>query len=484
MKIIESRELRLHGVFECPSCRAKCIFDIVEASPSTPATEYVKCYLCSILFQMQLQPADSHLRILPQSINVVSNNNNGTNGQRSNEQQQSSANDNEKEKVKMDGTYYEVLGVEKTAAADQIKRAFYKLAMRYHPDKYSGPDPDANEERFKRISAAYQVLSDETLRERYDRYGAEEGAQSTDVAGPFGGDDPEKFFQKMFGGDAFVDLIGDLTISRDFGDVISSSSGGGGGASDPSTANVSSLANGEERERRRKERVNRLAQNLLQKISYYCDHEMWTSTAANNSAAVLQARIKSEFEQRIADEAQELKNSSYGVELLRAIGYMYTLKANQWLGREDTLFGIGKWWNDIREKGHVISETVGTIRSAVELQAALSKLEQQQQQDKDETADDTKSKPAASGTKKAPMTEEEKAFWEQRAAEKGMDTLWKGSKMEIEGVVKDVCDQLLLTGPLADLPKEVLRRRAHALRIIGRIYESVQPDPSNPTTAR
>jgi len=67
--------------------------------------------------------------------------------------------------------YYEVLGLEKGASDEEIKKAFRKLAVKYHPDKNKG-DKDA-EEKFKEINDAYQILGDKEKREKYDKYGFE-----------------------------------------------------------------------------------------------------------------------------------------------------------------------------------------------------------------------------------------------------------------------------------------------------------------------
>src|SRR3989337_4429695 len=64
--------------------------------------------------------------------------------------------------------YYEILGVNKNASADEIKAAYRKLAMQYHPDRNKSPDA---EEKFKELSEAYAVLSDQNKRQQYDQFG-------------------------------------------------------------------------------------------------------------------------------------------------------------------------------------------------------------------------------------------------------------------------------------------------------------------------
>ncbi len=69
----------------------------------------------------------------------------------------------------MSKDYYNVLGVEKTATKEEIKKAFRKLAVKYHPDK--NPDKKEAEEKFKLINEANEILGDPEKRKKYDQYG-------------------------------------------------------------------------------------------------------------------------------------------------------------------------------------------------------------------------------------------------------------------------------------------------------------------------
>jgi molecular chaperone DnaJ len=103
--------------------------------------------------------------------------------------------------------FYEVLGLQKSASDEEIKKAFRKLAIKYHPDKNQGHKEA--EEKFKEINEAYQVLSDPEKKARYDQYGDADAG-----GGNYGGYGAEGFDFSDFGG---------------FGDIFDSFFGGGGG---------------------------------------------------------------------------------------------------------------------------------------------------------------------------------------------------------------------------------------------------------------
>ena len=106
----------------------------------------------------------------------------------------------------MDKDYYDVLGVQKSASQEEIKKAYRELALKYHPDRNKAPDA---EEKFKEINEAYAVLSDPQKRTQYDAYG------------------PDKFGQRysqedIFRGFNFEDIFKDMGININFGGFESS----------------------------------------------------------------------------------------------------------------------------------------------------------------------------------------------------------------------------------------------------------------------
>ena len=116
--------------------------------------------------------------------------------------------------------YYEVLGVEKGATGAEIKKAFRRIAMKFHPDRNS--DDKNSDEKFKEAQEAYEVLGDEEKKSAYDRFG------HAGVDGNSGGG----------GGAGFSDVFGDV-----FGDIFGGGGGRGAGVHARAGARIRDAAN-------------------------------------------------------------------------------------------------------------------------------------------------------------------------------------------------------------------------------------------------
>jgi molecular chaperone DnaJ len=146
--------------------------------------------------------------------------------------------------------YYETLGVSKSASAEELKKAYRKKALEWHPDTHKGADKEVAEKRFKEINEAYQVLSDSQKRAAYDQYGHDAfspggAASGFSGQGPFGrggqtgpftytytsqgGDtpfsgfdfgDPFDIFESFFGGGARAQRKPRYSITVDFMDAV------------------------------------------------------------------------------------------------------------------------------------------------------------------------------------------------------------------------------------------------------------------------
>ena len=149
--------------------------------------------------------------------------------------------------------YYEVLGVQKGASGEDIKKAYRKLALKYHPDR--NPDNKEAEEKFKEAAEAYEILSDDEKRSRYDQFGFA-GVDPNYGAGQGGG------FGGGFGG------FGDF---GDLGDIFGSFFGGGASRSNPNAP-------------RRGENVGARLELTFEEAAFGCEKEVSAQRIENCSA--------------------------------------------------------------------------------------------------------------------------------------------------------------------------------------------------------
>ncbi|KAI1474478.1 DnaJ-domain-containing protein [Daldinia eschscholtzii] len=447
----------------------------------------------------------------------------------------------------VDTSYYDALGVQPTATELEIKKAYRKLAIIHHPDKNPN-DPTAHE-KFQTIGEAYQVLSDPDLRKAYDKYG-KDSAKPTE-----GFVDPAEFFSSIFGGDAFVDWIGEITLMKDLtttmditmageeegdeaefpgteealresaksatvdaagapsaGDVPkpivvedesekpaagiphdapadkppvpsrgASPSPNASGTSTPSrhaipirpalmdrpsddtqllgqTEEERELRKKEkkkggltkeqrdqlaaferERARIRQERVDTLAKKLIDRIS------VWTETDKGPD-------VTKAFEDQIRLEVENLKMESFGLDILHAIGAVYMSKATALL-KSQKFLGIGGFFSRMKDKGTLVKETWNTISSAIDAQQTMEEMARMEQ---------------AGGED---WTDEKKVEYERRVTGKILTAAWRGSKFEIQSVLREVCDSVLHD---KKVPLNKRLERAQALVIIADIFQKAQ----------
>ena len=192
-----------------------------------------------------------------------------------------------------DMRYYDLLGVASDASTDAIKKAYYKRALKLHPDK--NPNNPQAAEQFQKASEAYQVLADSNLRARYDRH----GAASLDVNFM----DAGVFFTMLFGSERFEPYIGRLALA--------------------SAASMEGNLSLHRLNVRQQKREVDLALKLVDIAQPYVEGELDT------------------FKERLRTEAKELAAVSFGPCLLYVVAELYTCRAEEFLGYKTSLLGLG-----------------------------------------------------------------------------------------------------------------------------------------------
>jgi hypothetical protein len=193
-----------------------------------------------------------------------------------------------------------------------------------------------------------------------------------------------------------------------------------------------------ERKKIRDERVANLAKKLVDRIS------VWTETdkATDVTAA---------FKEKIHLEIENLKMESFGLEILHAIGATYIMKASSFL-KSQKFLGISGFFSRIKDKGTLVKDTWSTMSAAIDAQLTMEEMAKLEEQGGDA------------------WTDEKKAEYEKRVTGKILAAAWRGSKFEIQSVLRDVCDSVLNDKKIK-LEKRV--ERAHALMIIGEMFQKV-----------
>lgn len=195
----------------------------------------------------------------------------------------------------------------------------------------------------------------------------------------------------------------------------------------------------EERKKAREDRVNTLANKLIDRLS------VWTETDKGKD-------VSHAFEEKIRLEVENLKMESFGLEILHAVGQTYVQKGTSFL-KSQKFLGISGFFSRLKDKGTLAKETWTTISTAIDAQMTMEEMAKMEERGGED------------------WTDEKKAEYEKRVTGKILAAAWRGSKFEIQSVLRDVCDQIL-NDKRTRLEKRV--ERAHALVIAGNIYAKVR----------
>jgi len=307
---------------------------------------------------------------------------------------------------------YDVLGVQPSASHSEIKKQYYRLARQLHPDK--NPGDELAKKRFQEVSDAYQVLSDDDLRAKYDDQGKEAIGQQPQM-------DATTFYTLLFGSEKFEPLIGQMLLltSMTLEEDTEVEAAGG---------NKLDLQNF----LMRKRQVT-CAVNLRELV------EPFVSGAADEAA----------FRASMKVYGTDLVSVPIGAALLRCIGKAYEYRASQALSSGNVSGGLGEriyaCGAQVYHAGHTISTHVSAASAVLNLVQNISTTQEEESGEEDLALD-----PEAMG---------------QVAR-----LIWTSSIIEIEDLLKQVCFKLTRD---TSIKKEDRRKRAKALAIIGEVFSEL-----------
>lgn len=325
--------------------------------------------------------------------------------------------------------YYDILEVDPKADPSAIKRRYYVLARKYHPDKVIEPEAKKEAEaKFKDIAEAYQVLSDPQLREKYNKDGKDALSGDKTSANDENQTDPALLLAFLFGSDKFKKYIGRLATST------SAMLG------DSPKLSIKDARTLQER------RVTRLAQKLAGNIDPWVEGDfdmcktMWKT------------------------EAEDLCKASYGWELVKVIGMAYEVTAVQFLGSAESGVGmpsIGKWAEG--QKAGAKKSKAGNKNQFETLMATMDAMKIQAEY--------------AEKINKA-ESDDEKASLQREMAEATTMTMlkiiWSTTSVDITSTIHETCQMVFFD---QSVDKDVRKRRAHAVKNLGVIFqECTEPE--------
>lgn len=327
----------------------------------------------------------------------------------------------------VDSSLYDELEVNVDATPGQIRKAYYKMAQKYHPDKHPN-DPSATE-RFQRISNAYQILSDPVKREEYHRVG-----QSATNSGEMV--DPKALFILMFAD--FEHIVGDLatatilmTSSEEEEDSTTTET-----TISPSSTSASATGTktaSEEAEERRKQKRKEFQELREAQLVKLLEKRFIPWMEGDEKAFIEHAKL----------EVLYLREQPFGRDCLKTAGYIYRKRAAKLTDTHNPLHGVSSFFEDIGDKAHSLKSKIRAIEGGIK---ALTSSEQA---DENETHDDAA----------------------RREAINTLGAVWLQSVVDIESTLRKVGSKFLQLDSISSANKAQMKRRAEGLKVLGKIFD-------------
>jgi hypothetical protein len=193
-----------------------------------------------------------------------------------------------------------------------------------------------------------------------------------------------------------------------------------------------------ERKRIRDERVETLTRKLIDRIS------VWTETDMGKD-------VTEAFKAKTQLEIENLKMESFGLEIMHAIGQTYLSKATSFL-KSQKFLGVSGFFSRLKDKGTLVKETWSTMSAAIDAQLTMEEMAKMEEKGGED------------------WTDEKKAEYEKKVTGKILAAAWRGSKFEIQSVLRDVCDKVLGD---KKVPLQKRIDRANALVVMGEMLQRV-----------
>ena len=362
------------------------------------------------------------------------------------------------EKPVADREYYDLLKVPTNADASTIKKAYYREARNCHPDKH--PDDPQAHEKFASLGHAYQVLSDESKRENYDKHGKPSDSSNNTSETMHDAIDPSVFFNVMFGSSLVEPYIGELWLSSQTDSMMKDMSPG------DETEEIT------DEEMLAKMEVIRKKNDLKQKL-----RQVTCAKNLRDRISTYSTETREAFIQGCKEEATKICAGSFGDLYCVTIGFALQVAAEEYIGFETTFLGLGGHVARTKKNASGLASGWKLLGAGIKAVGAGSKVmreaeDLQKKTAAKETANDTgEDNQKTSDGAEQPEIKEEDAQQMVASLEGSvpafLEFAWAVNKRDIQSTLRHVCKKLFDD---ASVPKNDRLLRAEAVRILGKVF--------------